>query len=859
MAGGHKIRSIGPEAAQDALEETQNSRDGAQSSDQNRSSYEVESEEALDLSDYEESPFEEPSDSRFAWLVPALAITTILGWTGLYGWAMQAELSSAATAAPSEWTRWIIDWSVPVLLVCVVWILSMRHSRAEAKRFAQTASLLSQESRELEARLTVVNRELSLAREFLGAQSLELESLGRVASEKLSTHAAELQTLIKNNGVQVDAIGSASETALSNMKRLRDDLPVVANSARDVSNQVGNAGRNAHEQLGKLISGFERLNQFGTASENQVGALSSKVTETLASFEAHLTRIEEFTANRFGSLKEQASEYRGEIAEAEGTALSALNDRIAVLQAETKAIATQLRDAEAMAIQQFVASRDSFETDMRNTIEQLDQLHQQAMTVAQQRVKDVQEEAARFDDRLAIRDTKFLEEMTRRQEQFEERENRASEILAQRLAQLDSEIDQRRQNQIAQTEALVAKSKAMNDELERLTGLIDAVGTHSEETRSTLTEGLEAFDEQLAAKRAALGETESQLSGLTEAGIRLLEIIQSGAKHSREDLPAAIETASGNLSAIEERTSKLSDMMFCTRKQADDLGEYLITTRTQIEDTDRSIGDLQSRLAEQSEDTLARIQGLRSGFAKLAEKSDEFAGKTQESLRVALTNLENATVSAFDTLDDGARSRIAALANDISSEAVAGIEQALTKDTEETVKQLEASARQASTMGKQTAGELREQLAKLNELTGNLEQRVARARELAEEQVNNDFARRMALITDSLNSSAIDISTSLATDVSDTAWEAYLKGDRGIFTRRAVRLIDTGEAREIAELYQRDEKFRGNVSRFIHDFEAMLRSMLSTRDGNALGVTILGSDVGKLYVVLAQAIERLRN
>ena len=38
----------------------------------------------------------------------------------------------------------------------------------------------------------------------------------------------------------------------------------------------------------------------------------------------------------------------------------------------------------------------------------------------------------------------------------------------------------------------------------------------------------------------------------------------------------------------------------------------------------------------------------------------------------------------------------------------------------------------------------------------------------------------------------------------------------------------------------------------------MLRQILSTRDGNALGVTLLSSDMGKLYVVLAQAIERLR-
>ena len=59
--------------------------------------------------------------------------------------------------------------------------------------------------------------------------------------------------------------------------------------------------------------------------------------------------------------------------------------------------------------------------------------------------------------------------------------------------------------------------------------------------------------------------------------------------------------------------------------------------------------------------------------------------------------------------------------------------------------------------------------------------------------------------------------------------------------------------------FANDDAFKANVSRYIHDFEAMLRQLLSTRDGHALGVTLLSSDMGKLYVALAQAIERLRN
>ena len=74
----------------------------------------------------------------------------------------------------------------------------------------------------------------------------------------------------------------------------------------------------------------------------------------------------------------------------------------------------------------------------------------------------------------------------------------------------------------------------------------------------------------------------------------------------------------------------------------------------------------------------------------------------------------------------------------------------------------------------------------------------------------------------------------------------------------AVLAIAVVSCSSTQNVYDEDGEFRNATNRFVHDFEAMLRSMLSTRDGNALGVTILGSDMGKLYVALAQGIERFR-
>jgi hypothetical protein len=741
----------------------------------------------------------EPSPSRFGWLAPSLAIVAVAGWSGFFGWAHFPEM--ARGAVPATWASWAVQWSVPVVLIGIIWLIAMRSSRAEANRFAASASLLSRESAALEERLKVVNRELSLAREFLAAEARDLDSLGRIAVERISTHADALQGLIAANGTQVDAIGNASETALGNMNRLRDDLPVIANASRDVANQIGGAGRNAQDQLERLIAGFERLNTFGAASETQVRSLGARVGDTLAGFVDQLAAVEAMIAERFTALQTEAESYRERLNGLETAALAALDERTQKTSAEISAIEMQLSE----------------------------------------------------------RSRALAEQLEQRQAAFETHEAQASEVLAQRLTALDDALALRREAQIADTEKLLAHGEAIAARLDQLGVVMRDIGETGDTARDSLAAGLGTLGEQLAEKRAALAETEARLAELTESGVRLLEIIQSGARATREDLPAAIAAADASLTSAEERADKVNQLMLRSSQQGSDLSEYLLRTRSEIDASEIAIAGFRSRLAEQSEDALARLQGLRGGFAKLADESATLASDTQDQLRDALGQLESAIAQAFATLDSGAREKAVVLAESIGAETMQVLERALRNEAAATIGKLEQSAAHASGVGREAVIQLRDQLVRVNELTGNLEQRIARARELAEEQVNNDFARRTALITDSLNSAAIDITTALSTEVTDTAWEAYLKGDRGIFTRRAVRLIDNGTARDIAALYNADEAFRANVSRYIHDFEAMLRAMLSTRDGHVLSVTVLGSEMGKLYVALAQAIQRLRN
>ncbi|RGP40646.1 hypothetical protein BPTFM16_00933 [Altererythrobacter insulae] len=836
----------------------------------------------------EEDEDPEPASRRrlIDWAVPTTAIVAMIAWTGFFAWTFQNDVLVDNTAR--NWVGMIVNWSVPMLLIAVFWQLSLRNSRREAQRFGDTAAMLREESNALEQRLGAVNRELAVARDFLGSQSRDLDSLGRVASERISTHANELQNLIQTNGAQVDAIASVSDTALNNMNKLRDDLPVIANSARDVSNQVGQAGRTAHEQLEHLVTGFERLNEFGKASERQVTALSGRIETSLSDFTTQLDTIEQAADERFGALKSKGEEFRVEWDGREVDALAAMRKRTDDLRASVVAMAEELADQETSqlahlqmrldtlregsehvaqgfadtqeaALTQLRQNKSGLQTEVAEIMTRLDAMGKQAEEFTTQRVAALKTEAEKFEDELLRRNSLFADETAKLQNQFETREAQASEILSQRLAEVDEMLAQRSDAQGERLQRLVAQSSSIGTKMDELRGLLEAIETQSDSARTSVNQGLGQFGEKIAAARNELLETNNSISELTESGVRLLEIIQSGARESREALPLAINEATEKLTSIEEKAISLKANVEAAHTQSHSLSDYVISAQDNLAKTDAQIEAMNAKIASASDSGMERINTLHTALGELDAESERVSDKTATKLESAIANLEQAARSAFAAIESGSSDRLDDLAQRLSNKASEAIERSLRAEGDAAVERLNEASVRANDSARETTRSLRDQLVKVNDLAGNLEERVSRAREQAEEQVDNDFSRRMALITESLNSNAIDIAQGLSQDVSDTAWASYLKGDRGIFARKTVRLVNNVEAREIMDLYEADSSFREHVSRYIHDFEAMLRNVLSTRDGNALGVTLLSSDIGKLYVALAQSIERLRD
>lgn len=736
----------------------------------------------------EEVPAAAPVIGRWGWAALALGVA----WTAAFVWASLPMWLAMMT--PELAMQAIAQWAMPVALIAALYLVMQRNSHSEARRFAQLAGSLRAESSLLETRLAHVNAELSLAREFLANQSLELESLGRVSSDRLRSFAEELRATIQASDTGMRAIGEVSAAAQGNMEKLRNHLPVIANSAKDVTNQIGNAGRTAQGQVESMIAAFQKLNEFGQAASAQIGTL---VQESDAA-----------TLRLAQSVETSGATLTGHVVEA-----SEQMDR---------AIET-------------VASR------LANTRSNLDQTAEVQTEQLRARVTELEQSLATLAESMTERATRSRQDM-----------RAAADDLGLTLTTLATSAGESE----ATIRQIIAAADAQIGDAERR---LQAMDTHSSEALARLAFALSALDANVASlsEKLAAGSGHAEIFDAKSQRVRaVLDAIEAQAGRA---IPAALDaldhktgTSEQGVASLRAHVSEVDDEMI---RLGSILGNFEQRIAEQAVEVERLAGSSEAAWRERAEDIGALIAAMRAARDDIDQINATSAIKLVETMRDVHREAQAAADEARRAMDRA----IAGATDKLGQDSAAALEKVLRGKAEELVGKLESAINRAVGATSEASLHLRDQLARVDDLATHLERRVAEAREQAEERTDNDFARRLALLTESLHSTAIDVDKILSAEVSDTAWSAYLRGDRGVFTRRAVRLIDNGEAKDIAAAYENDPEFFELVNRYIHDFESMLRTVLSTRDGGVMGVTLLSSETGKLYVALAQAIERLRN
>jgi len=434
----------------------------------------------------------------------------------------------------------------------------------------------------------------------------------------------------------------------------------------------------------------------------------------------------------------------------------------------------------------------------------------------------------------------------------------ASESLAANVSHANTSLETLSHRVAEQDQA----SQRMIAEIDRGLAMIDErfgeLAARGDERANRFLESLSRARTELDTLAAQASSQDMAIGSVAERTTSLRESIDKLTDEIRDNLGTAIGEAQGGADRLTESATSLRPELTWLRDATVEAGERLSATGATIAEqqdrfaallasVDDGVGNAQSKLGE-----------LGSMLAEVEREATDLSAETAPALVAALVQVKEAAAHAAERAREAIEGVIPESAGKLSDETRAALERAIKESVEDRLREVETVAARAIDSARSASERLTQQMVTIGQSAAALEQHIEETQKDQREKDSEAFARRVSLLIDSMHSAAIDVGKILSDEIDDKAWGAYLKGNRGVFTSRAVRLIDGSETRALRAHYDSDLEFQRSVNRYVHDFEAMLRRVVAERDGGMIAVTLMSSDMGKLYAALAQAIDKRR-
>ena len=434
----------------------------------------------------------------------------------------------------------------------------------------------------------------------------------------------------------------------------------------------------------------------------------------------------------------------------------------------------------------------------------------------------------------------------------------AAESLAANISQASNSLEGLSARVAEQDRA----SQRMIAEIDRGLALIDErfteLATNGDERANHFLESLTRARSELDTLAAQAGTQDSAIGSLAERTAALHARIEKLAAEIRDGVGIAIGEAQGGADRLAEAAANAKPDISWLRDATVEAGEKLSATGAEIAEQRERFAALLSSVDNGVEDAQSKLAQLASTLAQVEREATSLSSETGPALVASLVQVKEAAAHAAERAREAIQAVIPESAGKLSEEAAKALERVIRESIEDRLRDVENVAARAVDSARSASDRLTQQMISIGQTASALEAHIEQTSKEQQEKGSEAFAKRVALLIDSMHSAAIDVGKIMADEIDDKAWNSYLKGNRGVFTSRAVRLIGGSETRAIRAHYESDTEFQRSVNRYIADFEAMLRRVLAERDGGMIAVTLMSSDMGKLYAALSQGIDRLR-
>jgi ABC-type transporter Mla subunit MlaD len=755
------------------------------------------------------------------------------------GWIALAVGATPATIDLARIAQAIALASGPLALLGIVYMLFQRGTLREARRFGQTALSLRVESMRLEQAVGRINAALDARRGELAAHTGSLLEEGGKAAERLQQISMDMRDETDLLARQTDLLRDAAGGARSDMSGLMVDLPKSLDMVRETAGLIGSIGDTARQRAEGLSEALSAIVARSQEADELIGAASGRLATQIGRIETR--------AERTGRTIEEAGAALARTVDASlDQSLAAIEQTRSGLDAQREAMAAMIDHSRAALDETGTAAAAALGDRLSAMATMANQLSRQLT----QQDEDARRLVANLEQALSAIEGRFEALGATGAEQTAD--------LAEVVATLSGHVE----NLGQAVSNSMSGARTLNDRANALRIAFDSIIADVERDLPQLMQRVEGEAARGDSVMRAVTAQAEQLAQTVERATDRLDSADTLIDRQRAAIAGLGEDAARRLAMIAADSEATVERQ---RAALAGFGDEASRRMTNVSAEGDAMLERQRELSDAfAEEAGARLEALRDHSNELSRLIGENEASMRSLSELAGNRLVDAILKMRDTADEAAQTARTALesviplaSEQLAESGAAAIERAFGDRITQRIHLISDTAEAAVAAASQASQKLLTQMLSLGEAAQAMEKKVGDATARQAEAGEETISREVASLVRQLNAAAIDVAKLLSHDVPDGAWQAYLNGDDGSFTRTAVRLLRKEEAGRLSALYDTDPAFREHVARYIHDFEALLRRVLQARDGSALAVTMLSSDMGKLYVALAQAIQRL--
>ncbi len=334
-----------------------------------------------------------------------------------------------------------------------------------------------------------------------------------------------------------------------------------------------------------------------------------------------------------------------------------------------------------------------------------------------------------------------------------------------------------------------------------------------------------------------------QIKALKEASTQVKTVLDGANNSLSAKSDEAIKNIDNVLDGLSKEVGKISDFVDKTEKKNIEIQETAAKMSDQIAKLSTDFGlkvdDLRLRSVEAIDGFNQASAVLNKNTTLLSENANMITAKSRQSAEFVVGQNQELSKTAQNV--ENIHSKLKALCDDFSK-------------TEQTAGAVFASfEKQMADYKAMFDARFAELKAQNEKSEQNLIEIKARYAELS----IKSFMDKLNEMVASLEDLSIDLNSFFDKDAEDDLWKKFYDGDHGAFAHHMVKKLGRKEILKIKDLYQKNADFRKLADSYLAEFEVLLKAAQNSEKPETLLAIISGAEVGKIYYIMARALDKL--